>query len=75
MLTIAEPHEARSTTKVKDTWSAMLRGVPFIASAVLHNPDNKTYGIADLLVRSDWLRHLVSVNPYTADKPPHQHHC
>ena len=39
----------------------MKQGVPIIHSAPLSNKKNKTYGIADLLVRSDYLNQLVDV--------------
>lgn len=49
----------RSPEKVKETLEAMRKGVPIIHSGVLHNPENDTFGIPDLLVRNDWLQFLV----------------
>jgi len=43
---------------VELTRAAMVRGEPIIHQGVLWNPENRTYGAADLLVRSDVLRHL-----------------
>ncbi len=40
------------------TFNAMVRREPIIAQGVLWNPENRTYGAADLLVRSDVLRSL-----------------
>lgn len=40
------------------TFEQMKMGTPFISQAVLYNFKNYTYGIADLLVRSDWLNKL-----------------
>lgn len=54
---------ARSPKKVQETLDAMNKGIPFIHSGVLHNPENKTYGIPDLLVRSDWINNLVTIKP------------
>lgn len=54
---------SRSEEKFQDTIFAMNRGVPFILSGVLHNPDNCTYGVPDLIVRSDWLDELVDISP------------
>ena len=63
---IAEIHgelAPRDPRKVEETLNAMKRGVPIIHSGVLHNPENKTFGIPDLLVRSDWLKFLVTQSP------------
>ena len=46
--------------KYDQTMAAMLRGVPVIAQAVMINDSNMTYGIADLLVRSDYLSCVFS---------------
>ena len=54
---------ARSSSKVKETLDAMNSGAPFIHGGLLHNPENQTYGIPDLLVRSDWINRLVSIKP------------
>lgn len=54
------PH---SPDKVKETIKLMNEGIPFIHSGLLHNPENKTYGIPDLIVRSDWLDKLVLISP------------
>jgi len=56
------PH---SPEKVKETVSAMNKGIPFIHGGVLHNPENQTYGIPDLLIRSDWINRLVVLKPLT----------
>ena len=50
---------ARSSEKVEETISAMKKGIPFIHSGVFHNHENETYGVPDLLVRSDWINDLV----------------
>lgn len=49
----------RDPKKVSQTLNAMKKGYPIIHSGVLHNHKNKTFGIPDLLVRSDWLKYLV----------------
>lgn len=53
----------RDPEKVRQTLDAMKKGIPFIHSGVLHNASNKTFGIPDLLVRSDWLKFLVDKCP------------
>jgi len=46
-----------------ETIQAMKKGVPIIYQGVVHNYDNGTYGIPDLLVRSDWINKLVDNGP------------
>jgi hypothetical protein len=52
------PDEARSLAAAEATWDAMKNGAPVIASGVLRDPQRRTYGVADLLVRSDVLTAL-----------------
>ncbi len=52
------PDEARSLAAAEATWDAMKNGAPVIASAVLRDPERRTFGVADLLVRSDVLGEL-----------------
>lgn len=39
----------------KITLNYMLEGIPIIEQAALFNFKNKTFGVADLLIRSDWI--------------------
>ena len=50
------------------TWEFMLNGTPFIEQAVLYNNKNKTFGVADILVRSDWINKLVDTPVLTNDE-------
>jgi hypothetical protein len=52
------PDEARSLAAAEATWDAMKNGAPVIASGVLRDPERRTYGVADLVVRSDVLGEL-----------------
>jgi len=52
------PDEARSLAAAEATWDAMKNGAPLIASGVLRDPERRTFGVADLLVRSDVLSEL-----------------
>lgn len=42
----------------RETFEAMRRGEPIIHQGVLRNPENRTYGAADILVRSDVLHRI-----------------
>jgi hypothetical protein len=52
------PADARSLDAGYATWEAMRAGIAIIAGAVLRDPQLRTYGVADLLVRSDVLAEL-----------------
>ena len=58
----------RSPSKIQETFDAMMTGVPVIHSGLLHNPKTKTFGIPDLIVRSDWLHKIVDLEPYTIEE-------
>lgn len=49
--------------KANETVEMMKKGVPIIYNGVLTNPNNKTFGIPDLIVRSDWIKFLVKNSP------------
>jgi hypothetical protein len=55
----AERGDSRSPEKAQQTIDAMKAGVPVIEQAVLHDHRQKTYGVADLLVRSDYLNRIA----------------
>src|SRR5207245_4248388 len=50
----------RSFPTAMATWEAMAAGVPIIAGAVLRDPQLRTFGVVDLLVRNDVLAELCS---------------
>jgi hypothetical protein len=49
------PSDARVFVRWQETKAAMKEGVPIIAQGVLWNPDDRTEGMVDLLIRSDIL--------------------
>ena len=50
--------DPRSRDAARATWNALAAGDPLVARAVLRDPQSRTYGTADLLVRSDVLAEL-----------------
>lgn len=52
------PDDARDVSKVRETFAAMGRGEALIYQGVLWNADSRTYGMPDLLIRSDVLARL-----------------
>lgn len=65
---IAESYEASSKQKCKETFEAILRGTPLIFQAIIHNPQNKTYGSADIIIRSDFINKIVKQQILNSDE-------
>lgn len=67
----AEAHPSREYARAQETVEAMRAGVPVIAQAVLWDAQHRTYGVPDLLVRSDHLDRLVpgTIDPREATLP------
>jgi hypothetical protein len=59
---VAEYYDSRNEKKFKETIDLMKKGVPIIYQAVLHNMIDMTYGLPDLLVRSDYINILMGYN-------------
>lgn len=53
---------ARNTTTFQLTCQAIERRVPVILSGVLHNVENKTYGLPDIIVRNDYIPKLFDTS-------------
>ena len=51
--------DSRSLGKAQETFQLMKSGKPFILQGVLWNPQNRTFGMPDILVRSDWLNQIT----------------
>ncbi len=54
---------ARSYNKMKQTMDEIYNGTPLIFSGVLWDYENKTYGVPDIIVRSDWLSKFIILSP------------
>ena len=54
--------ECKLVEKFNDTIDLIKNGTPIIYQGVLHNYDNKTFGIPDLIVRSDYINKLMGYN-------------
>ena len=52
------PADARSLDAARATWQGLPAGDPIVSRGVLRDPQSMTYGVADLLVRSDVLLEL-----------------
>jgi hypothetical protein len=48
-------------TKYNETIKLMKKGTPFIAQAVMINDSNMTYGVADILIRSDYMSDIFGI--------------
>lgn len=64
------PADIHSRPHVEATWNAMCSGVEIIYQGVLWNPETRTYGSPDLLIRSDILRKLFP--DYVSDEEARQ---
>lgn len=62
-INIGGDHNPRSREKYLNTLKAMNKGIPVIYQGLLRNYKNKTYGIPDLLIRSDYIHKLVKKDP------------
>ena len=71
-VTVAKNHEdSRDTAKQEETLQHMQAGVPFILQGVLRNSVNKTYGMPDIMVKSDYLPKIIDKD-YTESHVPYK---
>jgi len=68
VVNVANSYEGYSTYKLNQTIEYMKKGIPFIYHGVLHNKVNNTYGIPDLIVRSDYLNKITQCENITEDE-------
>ncbi len=60
LLVIGSGHEdVQDLRKAEETFEALQAGQPVLHQAVLRDPDSKTYGAPDFLIRSDVLNQLI----------------
>ncbi len=55
----------RSDLQYQKTIQEMKKGTPVIFQANLRNYDNQTYGVSDIIIRSDWINRFLDVNALT----------
>ena len=65
---VANNYEGCSLDKLRETISLMESWTPIISSGILHNFENKTYGIPDLIIRSDYLNKVVQEEVLNEDE-------
>ena len=65
---IAEHYNCRKPEKFQETIEQMKKGVPIIYQGLLHNYDDKTFGLPDLLVRSDYINTLYGYDVITKEE-------
>ncbi len=59
---VADFIHSKKPEKFEETIELMKQGVPIIYQGVLHDYGNKTFGIPDLIVRSDYINKLMGYN-------------
>ena len=59
IINIGGDSNPRSHKKYKNTIKAMKKGIPVIYQGILRNYKNKTYGISDILIRTDYITKII----------------
>lgn len=60
ILDIKGTDDSRSIDKFNETRKAIVDGVPVIYSGVLWDHATQTYGVPDLIIRSDWISRILN---------------
>ena len=68
VIKVGEYYDSKNKDKFEETKNLMIQGIPIIYQAVLHNYNNNTYGLPDLLVRSDYINILMGYNVISNDE-------
>ena len=68
IIKVAEYIHSKKKEKLEETIDLMKKGTPIIYQGVLHNFENNTYGLPDLLVRSDYLNTLLGYDVITKEE-------
>jgi len=58
IVVVSQKADARSEAQFQKTLKCMEKGIPLIYQGVLRNDTKKLYGVADLLIRSDYVKKL-----------------
>ncbi len=67
-LTVTITGHSRSDLAYQKTLDNIKKGIPFIFSANLRNYKTKTYGVADIIVRSDYINTFLKCNALHQDE-------
>ena len=59
VIKVADFIHSKKPEKFNETIKLMKQGIPIIYQGVLHDYENKTFGIPDLIVRSDYINKLM----------------
>jgi predicted RecB family nuclease len=62
---VAEYTDIHNEEKYQETINLMMKGIPIIYQGLLYNLENNTYGLPDLLVRSDYINKLFDYEVIT----------
>lgn len=65
---IADIHEKFSVNKYHRTIFEMINGRPIIIQGILHNKNNLTYAIPDLIVRKDYIKKIIDCSDIEIEK-------
>lgn len=68
VIKVADFIHSKKPEKFQETINLMKQGVPIIYQGVLHDYENKTFGIPDLIVRSDYINKLMGYDVITEEE-------